>query len=659
MKKNFALLAAMCSLGAVLAHPVDPGRAAAVAQSFWQHTLHGKSDVLLENRTGEWRFDGIYLFTATDGGFVMVAADDAVRPILGYSLTSPIDPEQLPIQLDEWLETYQQQIDWMRENDGQSYDYVDEEWQLLGRGESLKGSKSGSVGPLLTTRWDQLWPYNMYCPSNTVTGCAATAQAQMMKYWNHPAFGNGSNRYFHSVFGSLTADFAHTLYGWDDMPDEPTNSTNGDAVAVLMYHCGVSLNMGYGTAEQGGSGATGLTGMEGTRSIDNALKDFFHYSPNMTVISRDYGFTNASWRNTLIAELNLHHPIIYTGNSIHGGHGFVCDGYDNREYLHFNFGWSGRGDGYFPVDSISPGVGGAGGNVTYTFNMANQALLGAVPVYAMRVSDTLICIGRDGGRDSILFCADPTVDAPWSVESSSDWVTVEDATGLTTGWIYFNTSLFNGEGERNATLTFRQGNQTVLVNIIQNNYSADELCPVKVVMHNLRSDDGWQGGAHLTLESSAGFIFGTAQLEQGTTDSVEISVAPHDLHIVWHTGGGFDRYMGYRIVNQYGETLVDVERAYYDESRHFVEWPCAHLGVERGEWTTLGVSPNPASNTVTVSGIESGSVITLIDISGHIVRTQHTESSSTTIDLSSLSSGTYFLRITSERQTGIRKLIVQ
>ncbi len=661
MKRVLALLAAVSSLGVVLANPVGAERAAAVAYSFWQHTLHGKADITLENRTGEWRFDGIYLFTASDGGFVMVAADDAARPILGYSLTSPLEPDQLPVQLDGWLETYQQQIDWIRENEGQPYAYVAEEWHTLEQGKPLAGSKSDVVGPLLTTQWDQTWPYNMYYPTGTVTGCAATAQAQMMKYWNHPVFGNGSNRYTHAFFGSLSADFAHTLYRWDAMPDAPTNSTNGEAVGVLMYHCGVSLNMGYGTAEQGGSAAPGLTGIEGTSSIDNSLKGYFHYSPDMTVIMRDYGYTNAAWRNALIAELNLLHPIIYTGSATQGGHGFVCDGYDNREYLHFNFGWSGRGDGFFPVDSISPGVGGAGGNVTYTFNLMNQALLGAVPDYAMRVSDSLICLDGDGGRDSLLFCTNPTTDAPCSLESNADWITVDNADSLTTGWIYLNVSPYNGEGERSATLTFRQGDQTVTVNIVQNNYGESDLCPVKVVMHNLRSDDGWQGGAHLTLESANGFIYGTAELLQGATDSVEIDVAPHDLYIMWHSGGGFDRYMGYRIVNQHGETLVEVERAYYDEGQHFVEWPCAHLGVEQAEEVSLSVSPNPASGMVTISGVENGAQVALIDISGHVVRAHHAMPATRdlSIDLSNLSKGTYFLRITGNQQSVVRKLIVQ
>ena len=347
------LAAAMLCGSTVQAGPVEPERAAKAARSFWVHSLHLKTDAVLVDRSAEWQFDGIYLFTNPQGGFVMVAADDAVRPILGYSPDGTIEPQQLPIQLQEWLAVYQQQIDWVRENDGQSYAADREAWALLDKGQALKGSKSDGVGPLLTTRWDQDSPYNMLCPTNTVTGCAATAQAQFMKYWNHPAIGYGSHSYVHSTYGVQSADFSHTIYDWANMPNQPTSGHSYEqrlAVATLMYHCGVSLEMGYGTAAEGGSAAAGLAGMEGIASIDNSLKDYFGYSHDMVVRYKNMPimgqtYTNDEWRALLIDELDQQHPLVYTGSSAQGGHGFVCDGYDSRQYMHFNFGWSGRGDG--------------------------------------------------------------------------------------------------------------------------------------------------------------------------------------------------------------------------------------------------------------------------------------------------------------------------
>ena len=661
MRKTIALIIVLCCMGAVVAAPVSPKRAAAVAHSFWTATLHGKEDARLINRTAEWPFDGIYLFVNPEGGFVMVAAEDAARPILGYSQDGIIDPANLSPALHGWLETYQLQIEWLRENNGQSYAAYREAWQLLESWQPLKGTKSAVVGPLLTTHWDQQSPYNLLCPYGTVTGCAATAQAQMMKYWNHPAFGEGSHRYIHSVYGSLQADFEHTLYDWNNMPDQPNSLSSYDermAVATLMYHCGVGLEMNYGTAADGGSAASGLAGMEGIASIDNSLKDYFGYSRDMYVESKEAYitptvYTNEQWRTMLIAELDQLHPIVYTGSAVQGGHGFVCDGYDEREYMHFNFGWSGQGDGYFPVDSISPGVGGVGGNITYTFNLYNSALFGAVPDYRMRVSDTLFCFNGQGGSDSLLFCADASNDIAWTVSCSADWLTVDNTGVGYSGWIHLNANAYNGNDERTATMTFSQGNQSVTVHVVQTNLSEEELCPVKVIMESLRNE-GWQGDAHLTLQSMGGYIFGDVRLNDGTIDSAEVLVAPHDVYSVWHSGGGTDRFVSYRILNQYGEELVNVERAYYDDGIHHLEWPCVPLGISETEaFQDIKIWPNPASEVLNIDNIPDGCLIELYDNTGRYLMTTR----ETPISLHALPYGVYYLRIITHDAVGSERII--
>lgn len=664
MKKTLSLIATLCFIGVAMAGPVTPERAAQVARSFWTNTLHGKADAQLVNRTAEWAFDGIYLFAAEEGGFVLVAADDAARPILGYSPDGIIDPTSLSPALHGWLETYQLQIEWIRQNNGQSYASDREAWSLLESGKPLPASKSQGVGPLLTTHWDQQFPYNILCPAGTVTGCAATAQAQMMKYWNHPAFGIGSHSYVHSTVGLLQADFAHTLYLWDSMPDQPNSLSSiveRTAVATLMYHCGVGLEMNYGTAEDGGSAAFGLSGIEGMPTIDNSLKNYFGYSRDMHVESKDgiitpTAYTNEQWREMLIDELDLLHPLVYTGSATQGGHGFVCDGYDEREYMHFNFGWSGRGDGYFPVDSISPGVGGAGGNVTYTFNLYNSALFGAVPDYRLRVSDTLFCFQNTGGTDSLLFSADASNDVAWTVTSNADWLTV-DASGVGyAGWIHFVAAPSAENRERTATITFTQGNRSISVPVIQSNYSSDDLCPVKVIMESLRNE-GWQGDAHLSLQSAGGFIYGDVRLTEGMTDSVEVLVAPDNVYSVWHSGGGSDRFASYRILNQYGEELVYVERAYYDDGIHLMQWPCAPLAIQEPESTASEpeIWPNPTSDMLYIGNLPEGSRIELYDISGRHLET----TCQTSLSLKQLPHGAYLLRIITPDRVGYERIIKQ
>ena len=517
-----------------------------------------------------------------------------------------------------------------------------------------KDGDSAVGEPLITTFWDQTYPYNGYCPGGSAVGCAATAQAQVMNFWKFPAFGIGRYSYTHARYGVQSADFAHTLYDWDNMPVMATYTTpmvEKEAVATLMYHCGVSLEMNY---DPSGSAAAGLAGIEGIPSIDNSLKDYFGYSASMRVVHREY-YTKDQWRDLLTAELDLGHPIVYVGSGDAGGHGFICDGYDNRGYLHFNFGWSRRGDGYFPVDSISPGVGGVGGNGTYTFNQDNAALLGLVPDYRMRVSDTLFSMSRSGGDDSLLFCINDTVDAQWSMTCDADWVAFSENLILRAGWLYFHVPETSSGAERTATITFTQGGEHLTVHIVQNAFDDEELCPLTVVMEATHGD-GWQGGANLTFESASGYVYATAQLVSGVKDSVIVRVAPDAINTVWHSGGGTDRYVNYTIKNQQGETLVSVRNAYRNGGVHRIARPCESDGtVGIGESTgntTISVYPNPASNVLHIQASHLHKV-ELMDMSGRLITsTDHHQ-----LDISHLPAGAYFVRITTPENTTVKRII--
>ena len=661
MKKlrTFSLLTAALLLGSIAtAGPVTPQRAAAVAGNFWREAVPTKTAATLIDRSAEWNYDGIYLFTNPTGGFVLVAADDAALPILGYSPTSTFDPVHIPVQLREWLDGYQQHIDWLRDNDGQPYAAATAEWQALKEGLTVKGGHATkSVEPLITTHWDQDYPYNLLCPPGTYTGCAATAQAQMMKFWEHPSFGFGNHSYVHPLYGTQSADFGNTVYDWQYMPDQPHASTTDRerlAIATLMYHVGVSLDMSYGNADAGGSGALGLVGEPGFASIDNSLKDYFGYSPDMQVVFKNMGYTNEQWRDMLIADLDLGHPIIYTGSAEQGGHGFICDGYDSRGYMHFNFGWSGTGDGYYPVDSISPGVGGAGGNVTYTFNYMNAALLGAVPVYNLRVSDTLFNFTNEGAIDSVLFASIDTCAIQWHVSSSADWLTIQSADFERAGWVHFEVAPNDTYSTRSATLTFTQDNTSITVKVMQSAFSVNDMCPLTVVMEATHGN-GWLGDAYLSLESEEGFRFGIARLEQGTLDSVTIYVAQHDVYSVWHSGGPTDRYINYYIRNQYGENEVEVEYAYLTGGTHLISWPCVPVGIDEPEAATHTlVYPNPVNNMLHIEA-EGLHRVEVLDMTGRKVIT----SQQADINVNDLPAGPYFVYIVTEGSTSIKRIVKQ
>ena len=661
MKRSFTLTICLLALTVAIAGPVNPKRAATVAQSFFASLSGTKGNTTLAASPTEWQFDGVYLFTAAEGGFVLVAADDAVRPILGYSSTGTLDPNDMPPALQQWLQAYQREIEEIQNSQFSILNSQFPEWYALENSLMPKDGDTTGVAPLLTTFWDQTYPYNGYCPGGSATGCAATAQAQVMNFWKHPAFGAGSHSYTHVRYGEQSADFAHTLYDWANMPSRASYNSpmvQKEAVATLMYHCGVSLEMEY---DPEGSAAAGLVGMEGIPSIDNSLKDYFGYSPAMRVVNKFYGYTNDQWRDMLIAELDLGHPIVYTGSGEQGGHGFVCDGYDSRGYMHFNFGWSGRGDGYFPVDSISPGVGGVGGNGTYTFNMNNSALLGLVPDYAMRVSDTLFSISRDGEEDSLLFGINEAVNSPWNMtcfdsnEVPADWLVVRAANFDRAGWIHFTATENNSGQERVAVITFTQGTEQRTVRVVQSAFNEEELCPLTVVMEATRGD-GWQGDAHLSFESAAGYVYATAQLTSGAKDSAVIRVAPDVINSVWHSGGGTDRYVNYTVKNQQGETIMSVHNAYRNGGVHRITRPCesdGSVGIsEASASDVVTVYPNPASEELHIQAARLHKV-ELMDMSGRLINTTDQPK----LDISHLPAGAYFVRITTPDNTTVKRFI--
>ena len=240
-----------------------------------------------------------------------------------------------------------------------------------------------AVKPLLKTTWSQDPYYNDLCPKTannvpTVTGCVATAMAQAMKYWNYPTTGSGSNSYTSKTLSlPSSANFGTTTYNWANMLNN-INSANSE-IAKLMFHCGVAINMNYGTAASGGSSAY-LYGSY--PSAEYALKNYFGYPSSLKFVNKSSYSTDALWLDVLKTELIAARVIIYQGfsstSSNASGHCFVADGFDINNFIHFNWGWGGSYDGYFSVASLIPsgsGTGGGAGN--YTSNQG--ALIGLRP----------------------------------------------------------------------------------------------------------------------------------------------------------------------------------------------------------------------------------------------------------------------------------------
>ena len=328
-----------------------------MSQNFWkENNIMGvKGDKVFKKKMGDARFVNIapqcgytelYIFNNEDGkGFVIIAADDCVTPILGYSYENNFATENLPPNLKGWLNGYSEQIRMAVEMRAAATDEIRAEWECLRQRKNLPIKSETQVYPLIATTWNQNYPYNELCPTDyggpgnhAYAGCVATAMAQIMKYWSYPEHGIGSHSYTpqqNPQYGTQYADFSSTTYQWSSMH----NTSSNNAVAKLLHHCGVSVEMNYGP--NGSSART--TGS--FPSAEQAYRTFFDYKSTLHSISK-LDYTDSEWINLLKTELNAARPIHYRGQNNDGGHSFICDGYDNSNQFHFNWGWGGADDGW-------------------------------------------------------------------------------------------------------------------------------------------------------------------------------------------------------------------------------------------------------------------------------------------------------------------------
>ena len=323
-------------------------------------------------------YETMYLFAIQDGGFVVVSADNRVQPILAYSRVSDINPQRLPKNLKGWLDSYDKQIRISIAAEGP----VAEGWGEESARKSAEGFDS-VVGPLLTTSWGQSSPYNILCPYDyeaedlSLTGCVATAMAQVMKYWNWPDMGVGQYSYTTYYYGLLSANFGETAYDWANMPATlqlTSSEAEINAVATLMYHCAVAMRTDFNPEVYGGSGAMSLQ-RDATLNYpcaENALRTYFKYSPGLHGIER-LSFSSTEWINIIKHELDCHRPVLYEGEdlNVYIGHEFVCDGYDTNGFFHFNWGFDGVGDGYYTLLLLTP--------PGYNFTDHQAAIVGVEP----------------------------------------------------------------------------------------------------------------------------------------------------------------------------------------------------------------------------------------------------------------------------------------
>ena len=355
MKKLLTLTAVVLfGIGTMFANPVDVNVAKTFGQKFVQTNFEQVRSANLElvYTFGTDNVANCYVFNVDDRGFVIVSADDNFRPIIGYS-----EGETFSTDNPERMYYIKSLSDGMTMNRGKAADpRVAEEWTSLNKyGRLLSYNRGQSVDMLVQTKWNQNpAPYNSMCPvdsngpsGHAYVGCVATAMAQVMNYWKYPTTGQGSKSYYHQKYGTISANFGNTTYDWDNMLnsyDGTYTTAEGNAVATISFHAGVAVQMDYGGYAEEGSAASSY-------NVPSAIAQYFRYA-NAASATQYNNIT--TWINTLKTGLDKGWPFYYSGKELNSayGHAFICDGYNDADYFHFNWGWGGSGDNWFIVSQI-------------------------------------------------------------------------------------------------------------------------------------------------------------------------------------------------------------------------------------------------------------------------------------------------------------------
>ena len=334
------------SILALQAKPIDRHLALTAAQKF------ATAQFAIERAMPELVYTGtdgaFYVFNTSERSFVIIAGDDAHRPVIGYSDQSAFDASNIPPALAYYLDGVAECMLPLRH--AVATPDVAAEWaSVLEHGRLISRHGGRGTGYFCQTQWNQDYPYNCCCPEDpagsgghAIVGCLATAMSQLMRFWAYPAQGIGSHCYYHEDYGEICADFGNTTYDWDNMPNKLSESSSDAeklATGTLCFHCGVTIDMGYGP--DGSGGASG--------PIPGVMHTYFNYSEANVQRSRN-DYETKTWKAMVREQFDMGWPMYYGGCQDGGCHAFVCDGYDDFDMFHFNLGWGGSSDGWYLID---------------------------------------------------------------------------------------------------------------------------------------------------------------------------------------------------------------------------------------------------------------------------------------------------------------------
>jgi hypothetical protein len=414
IKNSYALILLLFAISSLSAGNIDIQTARKVADGFLHSSL--SADITLQTEGSDFTISKnskavYYIIGLSPKGFVIIAANDAATPVLGYSIENDYSFNNQPENFSIWMNGYAEMISSLNENNSIPSERIHQQWQYYLTSPSLKNPTSTTtVGPLLFSIWNQGAPYNYLCPADATgpgghvyAGCVATAMAQVMYYWRYPEHGIGSHGYTWNPYGYLFADFGNTTYKWDEMANS-INSQNFE-MAQLQLQLGISADMMYG-----GSGSYAYS-----EDAAAALRNNFGYDQSLEIVYRS-NYSYEAWKTLLRSQIDLSQPMYYHGFGS-GGHAFNIDGYQDTLYFHFNWGWGGSYNGFYHLNNLNPG----GSN----FNNDQAAIINFFP----GESYTIPC----GQTDTLSMLAGTFEDgsgpvAPYLNNSSCNWLIIPNDT---------------------------------------------------------------------------------------------------------------------------------------------------------------------------------------------------------------------------------------
>ncbi|MDO4218331.1 MAG: C10 family peptidase [Bacteroidales bacterium] len=413
---------------------------------------------------------GIYAFNLPDNaGFVIVAGDQRLHPIIGYSFESPF--RNVGDNVRSWLTNCERLVHIAQRIRITTEPQVAAEWDLLEDDPEPMDMASSGIPALMATRWNQSPLYNDSCPydatahTRVVTGCVATAMAQVMAYWHRPLIGNGSHSYTHELYGLQSANFGATSYDWQHMPytlDASSSAAEIRAEAQLVYHCGVAVEMGYGVG--GSSAFVSSYGDTIFPSAENALRDYFRFKPSLHCVYED-NMTSMQWLDTIKNEIFCGRPIVFAGYQSSGGHAYVVDGYDAFNRVHVNWGWGGFCDGFYTLTPLP------------MYSAGCQAIIGIEPDGILYGNKSFLNVDENGVDDTMNVFTNNLNNASWIAYANRTWISVSPNSGVGGGaqaQIVIHVDS-NATGEnRSGNVIVRQGSDSINIAIVQYGYHGED-----------------------------------------------------------------------------------------------------------------------------------------------------------------------------------------